>query len=190
MRESGTLARPAKSEAGRVTRLDSLKKKTKTKPKTKTKKHRRRARVVDAVGNLLWKCALPTATSGGASPSVELSSYRACAEVGRRVARERGRGGVGDVERETIERDKNLDAHAPLVASRGGFVSASGAARVTTQRVRRRAAARDGRCATRAVTRAGATANAPSARVDDITKRVGASARETAAKYQHASRVA
>jgi len=105
------------------------------------------------------------------------------------VARERGRGGVGDVERETIERDKNLDAHAPVVASRGGFVSASGAARVTTQRVRRRAAARDGRCAMRAMTRAGATANAPNARVDDITKRVGASARETAAKYQHASRV-
>ena len=43
-----------------------------------------------AVGNLLWKCALPTATSEGASPSVELSSYRACAEVGRRVSRERG----------------------------------------------------------------------------------------------------
>ena len=36
---------------------------------------------------------------------------------------------------------------------------------------------------------AGATANAPNARVDDITKRVGASARETEAKYQHASRV-
>ena len=160
----------------------------KTKPKTKNTV--RGVRVVDAVGNLLWKCALPIATSGGASPSVELSSYRACAEVGRRVARERGRGGVGDVERETIERDKNLDAHAPVVASRGGFVSASGAARVTTQRVRRRAAARDGRCAMRAMTRAGATANAPNARVDDITKRVGASARETAAKYQHASRVA
>ena len=94
------------------------------------------------------------------------------------MARERGRGGVGDVERETIERDKNLDAHAPVVASRGGFVSASGAARVTTQRVRRRAAARDGRRAMRAMTRAGATANAPNARVDDITKRVGASARE------------
>jgi len=94
-----------------------------------------------------------------------------------------------DVGREANERDEKLDPHAPVLASRGAFVSASGAARVTTQRVRGRADARDVRGAMRAMPRAGATANAPNARVDDITKRVGASARETAAKYQHASRV-
>lgn len=73
------------------------------------------------------------------------------------------------------------DPHAPVVASRRGFVSASGAARATAQRVRGRAAARDGRGAMRAMPRAGAKANAPSARVDDIAEaRGGSGARETA----------
>ena len=83
-----------------------------------------------------------------------------------------------DVGREANERDEKLDPHAPVLASRGAFVSASGAARVTTQRVRGRADARDVRGAMRAMPRAGATANAPSAEVDDIT-RVGG-VRETA----------
>ena len=74
-----------------------------------------------------------------------------------------------DVGREANERDEKLDPHAPVLASRGAFVSASGAARVTTQRVRGRADARDVRGAMRAMPRAGATANAPSAEVDDIT---------------------
>jgi hypothetical protein len=63
-----------------------------------------------------------------------------------------------DVGREANERDEKLDPHAPVLASRGAFVSASGAARVTT------------RGAMRAMPRAGATANAPSAEVDDITR--------------------
>ena len=75
-----------------------------------------------------------------------------------------------DVGREANERDEKLDPHAPVLASRGAFVSASGAARVTTQRVRGRADARDVRGAMRAMPRAGATANAPSAEVDDITR--------------------
>ena len=83
-----------------------------------------------------------------------------------------------DVGREANERDEKLDPHAPVLASRGAFVSASGAARVTPQRVRGRADARDVRGAMRAMPRAGATANAPSAEVDDIT-RVGG-VRETA----------
>ena len=93
-----------------------------------------------------------------------------------------------DVGREANERDEKLDPHAPVLASRGAFVSASGAARVTTQRVRGRADARDVRGAMRAMPRAGATANAPSARVDDITRVVGV--RETARRRDLASRLA
>ena len=119
----------------------------------------------------------PSPPRKGTSPSVELSSCRRAGSHETRVSRRARRSGrKRRIFRGRVKRIVEMRKHAPVEASWGG---ASGAARVTTRRVRGRAVARAARGAAGATARAETTACAMNAQADDMAREAWGRARET-----------